>query len=88
MNRQVEKFPELAKQVAFFEKNRETLARRHYRQHVVVHRLKIHGPFDNLVEAVMFAQEHNFKRGRYSIHRCVPKNEEPPVIFRSRVHFG
>lgn len=82
-------YPELEKQVAVFRENQEMLARRHHGQYVVVHGGEIHGPFGSLVEAVIFAREEGeFKRGTYSIHRCMYEAEEPPIILHSRVHVG
>lgn len=81
-------FPELEKQVAVFREHREKLAREHHGKYVVVHGEKIRDYFDVLVDAIVYARKHGFKRGEFSIHRCVSEDEEPPIILRSRVRVG
>ncbi len=79
-------FSEVLKQTEYFKCHRNELVRKHRGKYVVISNEKV--VVVRASEAHAYAdavRRHKLEPGRFSVHRCVPENEDPPAVFHSRV---
>ena len=76
----------LKKQISYYKKHQERLAREHHGKYALIHGEKIDGFFDTDIEAYSAAKK-KYPPGTFLIRRCLKPSEEPALTFHSRVAF-
>ena len=76
----------LKKQLEYYRKNQERLARENHGKYVLIHDEKIDGIFDSDIEAYSAAKK-KYALGTFLIRKCLKLSEESTLTFHSRVAF-
>lgn len=79
-------FSEVLKQTEFFKRHRNELVRKHHGKYVVICNEKV--VVVRASEAHAYAdavRDHKLEPGQFSVHRCIPEDEDLPAVFHSRV---
>lgn len=69
----------------YFEENRDRYVQSHHGKYVLIHEFKEVDFFDSALLAYRHAKSLDLPPGKFLIHECVRKDEEPPFMFHSRV---
>ena len=75
---------DLTQSAEVFETNRDNWSHDHRGQYVVLVGDRLIGFFDDLAEAYQAGKD-EAPPGEFFIGHCLPKNDEPRVVFHSRV---
>ena len=82
MNSEIEK--ELQRNFKYFEKNRNAYVKKYRGKFVVISNCAFVSAHESFADAVISARK-TFKDGEYIVKHCIPKSEEEPIHFYSRV---
>ena len=75
----------LDRQIRFFRKKQDELARQYHGKSVLVHAEEIVGIFPSDEAAYHQATKAKYEPGTFLIRRCVRSDEEKPAVFHSLV---
>lgn len=75
----------LEEQVKYFRTVQDTLAATRHGRIALIHAKRIAGTYGSYADAWAAAREKGLAPGTFAIQRCVRRDEEEPVRFRSRV---
>ena len=75
---------ELQKNFKYFDDNRDALVEKYRGKYVVIHNSAVMSEHDSFAEAAVSARQ-KYKDGEFIVKHCIPKSEETPIHFYSRV---
>ena len=76
----------LKKQINYYKKNQDWLAREHHGEYALIYDEKLVGFFDSDIEAYSAAKK-KYAPGTFLIRKCLKPSEESALTFHSRVAF-